>query len=134
MDIVERFLRSHGALIGRVFVGFLFFFSGLQILVGGVGVFSGMIDARGIPFALALAWVVVIFKIVAGGALIVGYKTKWAALGLIDFTILATLLFHLSLQDINLFKNLAIIGGLLYIYVYGPGNGWRLKDGPISAL
>ncbi len=69
-----------------------------------------------------------------------GYETRKAALALIIFTLLATLLYHMDLQDVNLFKNLAIVGGLLYVYVYGPGAGWRLKvgksnsEGPISAI
>ena len=127
MDFIDRTLRAHGAMVGRMLIGLLFVFSGVGIINNGVEGFSGMIDARGLPMAALLAWVVIALKVVAGVALIVGYRTAYAALGLLIFTGLATLLYHLDLNDMNLFKNLAIMGGLLYVYVYGPGAGWKLK-------
>lgn len=95
---------------------------------------------KDIPMPILVAWVVVVLKIAAGAALIVGYHTRHASLALIAFTLLATLFYHMDLEDVNLFKNLAIVGGLLYVYIYGPGAGWRLKvrgsngEGPISAI
>lgn len=120
-------LRAYGTMVGRMLIGLLFVFSGVGILLNGVENFSGMIEMRDLPMPMVLAWVVVVWKIVAGGALMLGWRTMQAALALIIFTALATLLYHLDLEDINLFKNLAILGGLLYVYVYGPGNGWRLR-------
>ncbi|OGG42034.1 hypothetical protein A2837_02165 [Candidatus Kaiserbacteria bacterium RIFCSPHIGHO2_01_FULL_46_22] len=120
-------LRAHGTMIGRMLIGLLFVFSGVGIVLNGVDGFSGMIEGRGLPMPMILAWLVVVLKIVAGAALMLGFRTSQAALALLIFTALATLFFHLDLEDVNLFKNLAIIGGLLYVYVYGPGNGWRLK-------
>ena len=125
--MVDKMLRAHGAMIGRMLIGLLFVFSGVGIVLNGVDGFSGMIVDRGLPMAMPLAWLVVVIKIVAGAALILGWRTQQAALALLIFTALATLLYHLNLDDVNLFKNLAIIGGLLYVYVYGPGNGWKLK-------
>lgn len=127
MDYVDKMLRAHGTMVGRMLIGLLFVFSGIGIVLNGVEGFSGMIEMRGLPIPLVLAWLVVVWKIGAGSALILGWRTMQAALALIVFTALVTLLYHLSLDDVNLFKNLAIIGGLLYVYVYGPGNGWRLK-------
>lgn len=127
MDYVDKMLRAHGTMVGRMLIGLLFVFSGVGIVLNGVEVFSKMIEMRGLPMPVVLAWIVVVWKIVAGGALILGWRTMQAALALIIFTALATLLYHLNLDDVNLFKNLAIIGGLLYVYVYGPGNGWKLK-------
>jgi uncharacterized membrane protein YphA (DoxX/SURF4 family) len=40
--------------------------------------------------------------------------------------LLATLIAHTDINDINLFKNLAIIGGLLYVLAYGAGEGWKM--------
>lgn len=127
MNSVERILRDHGAMVGRMLIGLLFLFSGVNIVLNGVDGMVGMIEARGLPMAALLAWVVVIIKVVAGAALMLGYRTRDAAMALIIFTGLATLFYHLDLEDINLFKNLAIIGGLLYVYVYGPGDGWKLR-------
>ena len=127
MNSVERLLREHGAMVGRMLIGLLFVFSGIGIVVNGVDSMVGMIDDRGLPMASLVAWIVVLIKVAAGGALILGYRTRDAAMALLIFTALVTLLYHLNLDDINLFKNLAIIGGLLYVYVYGPGEGWKLK-------
>ena len=127
MDFIDRTLRAHGAMVGRMLIGLLFVFSGVGIINNGVEGFSGMIEARGLPMAVLLAWVVIAIKIVAGVCLILGYRTAYAALALLVFVGLATLLYHLDLDDMNLFKNLAIMGGLLYVYVYGPGAGWKLK-------
>jgi len=124
--MVDRILRANGTMIGRMLIGLLFVFSGVGIVLNGVDSFSGMIETRGIPMPMLVAWLVVVVKIVAGAALMLGWRTSQAALALMIFTALATLLYHLDLEDVNLFKNLAIIGGLLYVYVYGAGNGWKL--------
>jgi putative oxidoreductase len=119
-------LKTHGALVGRMLIGLLFLFTGVNILLNGVGGTSGMIESKGLPMAMLLAWVVVAVKVVGGGALIAGYETKKAALALMGFTILTVVFFHLNVNDVNLFKNLSIVGGLMYVYVYGPGEGWKL--------
>jgi len=129
-------LRSHGLLLARVAMGGFFFLSGLQILLGGMaginGV-AGMIGTTGLPLAMLLAIIVVVIKIGGGGALMLGYHTGWAAGSLLLFTAAATLAFHMGPSEMNifgwdmgLFKNLAIMGGLLYAMAYGPGEGWKL--------
>lgn len=127
MNSVERMLRDNGAMVGRMLIGLLFVFSGVGMVLNGVDGVVGMIDSRGLPMASLLAWVVIFVKVAAGAALMLGYRTRDAAMALLVFTCVVTLLYHLDLEDINLFKNLAIVGGLLYVYVYGPGDGWRLK-------
>lgn len=120
-------LRDNGAMVGRMLIGLLFVFSGVGMVLNGVDGVVGMIDSRGLPMASLLAWVVIFVKVAAGAALMLGYRTRDAAMALLVFTCVVTLLYHLDLEDINLFKNLAIVGGLLYVYVYGPGDGWRLR-------
>lgn len=127
MQMIDKCIQAYGIIVGRMLLGLLFLFSGVGIVLGGVSGFAGMIAMKGFPMAVLLAWVVVVWKILAGGALMLGYRTKDAALALIVFTIIVTPLYHANLQDVNLFKNLAIIGGLLYVYVYGPGDGWRWR-------
>lgn len=127
MDFIDKILREHGAMVGRMLIGLLFVFSGVGIVMNGVEGFASMIEGRDLPMPILLAWVVVIVKVAAGAGLILGYRTAYSALALLIFTGLATLLYHLDLDDVNLFKNLAIMGGLLYVYVYGPGHGWKLK-------
>lgn len=122
-------VRTHGTVVGRMLMGLLFVFSGIGIYAEQTIVFTAAYyDSLGIPLAWLLVYVVIFVKIVGGGALMFGYRTGMAAGALIVFTIIATLAAHMSLEDINLFKNLAIIGGLLYVMAYGPGEGWSLVD------
>jgi len=124
----RQLMSKHGTMVGRMLIGLLFVFSGIGILaVQGVGNTAMFYDSLGLPMASLLVWVVLAIKLGAGGALLLGVKVEDAAMLLILFTLLATLVAHMNLQDINLFKNLAIIGGLLYVIAYGAGSGWKLK-------
>ncbi|MEM9336324.1 MAG: DoxX family protein [Patescibacteria group bacterium] len=128
MDDAHRaMLRKNGTLVGRILMGLLFFGSGLSILLmTGVSGTASYFSSIGIPMAGIVAWLVVVLKIVAGGALIAGFRSGLAAASLILFTAAATVIAHLDLNDPGLFKNLAIIGGLLYVMAYGPGEGWNV--------
>ncbi len=81
-------------------------------------------EAMGVPGMLLP--LVIILEVVGGLALIVGFKTKWAAAALAGFTVLAAVLFHADFSDqtqmILFMKNWAITGGLLLVYVYGAGE------------
>jgi len=92
MEFIDKTIRTHGALVGRMLIGLLFVFSGVGIVLNGVDGFVGMIDARGLPVASLLGWLLLIIKIIGGMALILGYKTEQAALARLVFTILATVL------------------------------------------
>lgn len=123
--------RTHGTALGRILMGVLFFYSGAGILMGGVGMTAGFYDSLGIPMAALMAWVVVALKLGAGGALILGYRARDAALTLFVFTAIVTVVGHFGdgfgADNMNLWKNLAIMGGLLYVMAYGAGEGWKIK-------
>ena len=79
-----------------------------------------------------VAAIAIAVEIVAGIALIVGFKARWAALALAIFTLATALLFHnywtlpadKQFVDMLMFwKNLAITGGLLIVFAFGAG-GW----------
>tara|TARA_B100000508_G_scaffold88136_1_gene68603 strand:- start:273 stop:569 length:297 start_codon:yes stop_codon:yes gene_type:complete len=80
-------------------------------------------ESMGVPLAGIVVWLVMAAKIGAGGAIILGKRVGLAAAVLIGFTVLATLVAHVSpFDEISVLKNLAIIGGLLYLMAYGPGG------------
>ena len=58
--------------------------------------------------------------------LIVGYKTKWAALVMALFTFTVAIIFHTDfsegMQMIFFLKDMAIAGGFMIIIAYGPGK------------
>jgi putative oxidoreductase len=83
-----------------------------------------------LPLPQVLAVGTIVLEIVAALLLIVGWKTRWAALALALFTVAAAVLFHnywampadkQMMQQIMFMKNLAVAGGLLMLAVAGPG-------------
>ena len=117
------------ALAGRVLLALVFLLSGIGKLRGFDGTMA-YISSVGLPLAGALAALALALEIVAGVALILGYRTRWAALALAAFTLVAAFLFHnfwsmpeqaQVMQQIMFLKNLAIAGGLLMVAAYGPG-------------
>jgi putative oxidoreductase len=139
MEIV----RTKGSKFGRFLMGFLFFASALNMLlvVTPTGV-AGFFTMLGLPVPLVMAWAVIVVKIVAGSLIMYGkkYVTESAAV-LIIFTIIATLLAHMNAEidptfPNGLLKNLAIVGGLLYLMAFGPG-GMNVKETsttPVSSM
>ena len=85
---------------------------------------AGYMEAMGVPGMLLP--LVILLEIVAGLALVIGFKARWAAIALAGFTVLAAILFHADFSDqtqmILFMKNWAITGGLLLVYVYGAGE------------
>jgi putative oxidoreductase len=114
-------VRTSGSKLGRALLGLLFFVSGVGILLGGTTGTAAYFSSVGIPLAGVVVWLVIIVKIGAGGALLIGKRTTEASAVLILFTLLATLLGHLNPFDLTaVLKNLAIVGGLLYVMAFGP--------------
>ena len=117
------------ALIGRVLLALMFLLTG----IGKIGGFTGTvayISSVNLPLPSVLAAGSLVLEIVAGVALIVGYKTRWAALALALFTIAAAVLFHnfwamppdkQMMQQVIFMKNMAVTGGLLILALAGPG-------------
>ena len=122
-------MQTKGVVIGRILLGFMFFSSGVNILLSGPAGTAAFYESIELPMATLLAWVVMIVKIGAGGALMLGKCTAKAAAVLAGFTILATLIAHTDINDQDLYKNLAIIGGFLYVIAFGPGR-WKSDSQP----
>lgn len=109
-------------LVARVLLGLLFVMAGIGKL-GDVAGFAGYMASGGVP--AFLAWPVVLFEILGGLALIVGFQTRIAALALGAFCVLSGVLYHFDpadqMQMTQLFKNLALAGGYLALAVTGAG-------------
>lgn len=124
-------LQSLGILVGRSLIGILFLVSGYGMWAGGVANTAGYFASVGIPMAGLAAYCAIIVKMLGGLALILGYRVGCAAAALILFTLGATYFGHSDWSDqmnqIAVMKNLAIIGGLLYVMAFGAGTGWKLR-------
>ena len=107
--------------LARILLGSLFVIGGLHHLPI-FGALSGQLAQRGVPLprlalGLSTAW-----QIVLGVLLMAGLWVPWAALGLIAFTVIASLLLlncwamegHARAEAQNQFlTNVAVVGGLL---------------------
>jgi len=112
-------------LAARVLLAFIFILSGWGKFFAIEGT-AGYISSVGLPAATLLAWAAAIFELVAGLALLVGFRTREMAWALAAFTLFAGFVFHFQpsdqMQMISFMKNLAIAGGFLALGQTGAGS------------
>ena len=122
-------------LAGRVLLAGVFLFEGWAKLTAYAAAGAYM-QAFGVPSQLLPA---VIAAELGGGLLVlVGWRTREAALALGAFCIAAAALFHANVADRNQWlhfeKDLAIAGGFLVLAAAGGGrfsvDAWRAPSGP----
>lgn len=111
-------------LIARVLLAVLFIIAGLNKL-GGIEGTAGYIGSVGLPFPTLLAWGTAFFEVIAGLAILAGFKTQWAAYALTAFCIASAIIFHNGFADPSqmnaMLKNFALAGGFLALSVAGAG-------------
>lgn len=116
--------KSYAVVLARILLGLVFLVAGWGKLTGFEGTVA-YIASAGLPVPSVLAVLTIIIELGGAIMLIVGFHARIAAFALAVFTVLATLAYHMNLADqlqqIMFLKNLAIIGGLLMVKVYGPG-------------
>jgi len=111
------------AFLGRALLAVIFIIAGWNKIVGYDGTVSYM-QAFGLP-ALLLPLVIAL-ELGGGLALLAGVLARWMALALALFSVAAAVIFHTNFGDqmqMTMFlKNIAIAGGLLLVFAYGPGR------------
>jgi len=130
-DLIAGRLSNLVLLVGRMAMGFIFFQSGAAKL-GALSIFSASLSNRGVPFPGFWGPVGAISEFLGGTAIILGLGTRWAALLIVLFVIAASGIAHRywefvepatrRLQEGQFYKNLAIIGGALFLFVCGAGR------------
>jgi putative oxidoreductase len=122
--------QGTSALIARVLLALMFLLAGLSKFAGLDGT-AGYIASKGLPMAQLLAFATAALEVGGALLLIVGWKARWAALALAAFTLLASVLFHnywtlpadkQMVDQLMFMKNLAVVGGLLAVFAFGPGT------------
>lgn len=112
-------------LVGRVLLAAIFVVSGF-LKIGGFAGVAGAIASKGLPLPEAGAVLTIVLELVGGLMIVVGWKTRWAALALAVFLVPVTFLFHpfwSAPAEFNAFwKNIAILGGMLVLWAHGPGR------------
>jgi putative oxidoreductase len=129
-DEFETSLASYAPLIGRILMSAIFILSGISKFTNW-DMTEAMMAAHGLPLTPVLHVGAGALEILGGLAILTGFKSRWAAYALFLFLIPTTLIFHnfwafqggeYMMQQINFLKNLAIMGGLLYIGTFGAGK------------
>lgn len=122
--------QSFVLFIGRALMGILFLVAGIRKSMAFAGSAAYM-TKNGVPMAEPLLILALFLEIVGGLVLILGWNTRWVAAALAVFVVVITPIFHgfwnfpadQYVGQLNLFlKNLAVIGGLLYIASFGAGG------------
>jgi len=118
------------ALIGRILLAVIFIKSGWS-KIGGFDQTAAMMASKGLPMAQVLLVVTIAIEFGAGILLIIGYQARWAALAFALWLVPVTLVFHkfwdipadqVQNQMNNFLKNVAILGGMLMVFAFGPGR------------
>ena len=129
MRALCEFVKTFGPLAGRILIAAIFIVSGY----GKIGGFEGTVAqlaGKGMPLAEVAAAIAIAVELVGGILLVIGWHARWAATALFLFMIPTTFLFHnfwafeppqQAMQRIHFMKNLAIMGGILYIMAFGAG-------------
>jgi len=120
--------RDFLLLVARVIAGWIFLQSGFGKVMHP-GTFAARLVPRGVPEWLGL--IAPFAEFIGGLALVLGVGGRYGALLLILFTIAATWISHRfwifpeaqqRQQSTQFWKNVSMIGGLLALFVTGPGR------------
>lgn len=117
-------------LIARVLMMVLFVMFGWQKLIGFSGTVAYM-GSTGVPVPTLAAVIAVVMEFVAGLLIVAGFYTRPVALLLALYTLGTAFIGHpywtmtgadQYANQINFYKNVSIVGGLLVLIVSGPGR------------
>jgi putative oxidoreductase len=132
MDALCELSRRYAPLLGRFLITFLFLRSGIEKIGNFTGVAGGM-AAKGMPYAEVFLVGAIVIEIVGSLCVLLGWQARWGALALLVFLVPATLIFHsfwaidpaqlkeMTNQTNHFFKNVAIMGALVFIIGVGSG-------------
>lgn len=122
-------LQNPLALLARLLLAALFLPAGIGKISGFAGT-AGYIGSVGLPMPELGAAIAIAVEVLGGIALIIGLGTRWAALALAGFTLVASFFFHAywalpaeqqMMQQLMFMKNIGVVGGLLALAAFGAG-------------
>lgn len=120
MDNLKTYLPP----LGRLLMSSLFIWDGILQLRSPSG-FAQYLASTHVPVPNVTIWISVIIHLLGGMALLVGFKTRWAAALLALVSVGTAFGVHLPIGDqdnmIHFFKNLVMTGGFLYVIAFGAG-------------
>jgi putative oxidoreductase len=127
-------VKDVAALVGRIMLALMFVISGFG-KIGGFADTTVYMASAGLPAVDVLLEVLLIVTILielgGGTAIVLGWRTRSIALLIFLFTALVTLVFHrfwdappdeAMVQQLMFMKNVSVMGGLLVLVAFGPGE------------
>lgn len=125
-DITQKI----GPLAGRLLIAALFIPAGL-LKIPGFEATAGYMAAKGLPFVALLLVITILIEAGGGLMILLGWRAREAALVLFLFLIPVTVIFHgfwgiedpvkAAAEQRSFMKNIAIMGGVLFIAAFGSG-------------
>lgn len=116
-------------LAGRVLIGWIFISSGWRKLLD-IPAFAGTMPRRGLPGFLG--YIAPPAEFFGGIFIVVGFATRYSALVMILFMIIATFSSHryweysepaqYASQNSNFWKNVSMTGGIVLLFITGAGR------------
>jgi len=122
--------NDFAALMGRILLAILFVPAGFETVTGFSGT-VGYIKSQGVPLPEMAAIIRILIELGAGLMVLVGWKTRWAALAFIVYLFVITPIFHnfwsapeaqKMMEEINFMKNVGICGAFFLLLAFGPGR------------
>ena len=112
------------ALLGRVLLSLIFVWGGWGKLMAASAT-QAYFAKSGLPVPELAVAVAVFVELGVGLALLFGLFTRWTGLVLAVWCILTALVAHTDFSDRNMeihfMKNVAMTGGMLYVFAFGGG-------------
>ena len=122
--------QDWAALIGRILLAAIFIQTGFQKITDFAGTFAFTASA-GLPLPEVAVALAIAIELGGGLLLLVGYRARLAALAIAVFCLVAAFVFHRYwslpadkqlLDYVFFWKDLAIAGGMLVVFAFGPGR------------
>jgi putative oxidoreductase len=120
------------ALVSRILLVAIFPISGwFKLMVNGPAGTASYFEKLGAPMPEVAVWVAIIAEFVLPVLVVLGIKTRWAAIGLLLYVLGTTIIGHRFWevpqaayfgQLMSFWKNVAMMGGLALLAAVGPGR------------
>jgi putative oxidoreductase len=116
-------------LIGRIMMSLIFINAGIS-KIAGHAMMTSYAASKGVPAPALAIWAAALIEVLGGLAILIGLQARIAAWVLFLYLIPTSIFIHnfWALQgmermdnQIHFFKNVAIMGGFLFIAAFGPG-------------
>ena len=126
-------IRAVFSIIGRLCLITIFVMSAAGNKIPNYAAVAGVMESKGVPYPQVSLALAIVFLILGGIMVLVGYWARIGALLLAVFLVLATYYFHpfwgdmetaaREAQMVQFMKNLGLFGAMLFIIANGSGAG-----------